>query len=482
VTSNARTLVMALLGVAAAVLIAVLALGRDDSYTLKLRMDDAAGLRDGSPVSVGGVRVGKVELHLGDDDKVDVDLQIDNGKRIPQDARVSVSAVNFLGQKQVAFTGGSQSRPAADGFRIAASRVTTSTDLDQVLDTLDTDTRTRLAILVNEAGTAVTGRRWDISRDIQELPTTLSDAHVLLDQLVSDNHTLADVVTSSDRFIAATTAKRDDLNDLIDVLGQSSKTVETKRAELAAGLAKAPRTLATMQGFFGELRRTTAPLGPAARAITATAPALDDTLSRVEGFRKSADPTLRTATSVAPSLTKLGAEASPVIRQAVPTLRSLAELVPAAAPLSEALNRSANNIVGTVGNWSQAIQLRDGLGHIFRGEATYSPNAVASVLDRLTKPASTSAPKPAVRKPTPAKTDATPSPDRAPSTPPAVPADPAAIVTKLLDSVLGKGTKGATGAAVGALLDQVGGRPPADGTAPKSDASVSALLDYLLKP
>ncbi|MCU1676950.1 MAG: Mammalian cell entry related domain protein, partial [Frankiales bacterium] len=211
-----------------------------------------------------------MELHLGDGDKVQVDLKLDKGKRVPKDARVGISAVNFLGQKQVAFSGGTPADPAPDGYVIPASRVTTSTDLDQVLNTLDTDTRTRLSILVNEAGAAVAGRQWDLSRDIQQLPTTLVDAHTLLSQLVSDNHTLADLVTSSDRFIASAAAKRTDLNHLIDTLGQTSQTVETKRGELAATLAKAPGTLATMQRFFGELQRTTAPLGPAARAITAT--------------------------------------------------------------------------------------------------------------------------------------------------------------------------------------------------------------------
>jgi virulence factor Mce-like protein len=487
VTREARTAVKTVLGIAAAFaafVVAVTVFSRDDTYTLKLALDDAAGLRDGSPVSIGGVRVGKVELKLGDGDKVHVDLNIDKGKRVPKDARVGISAVNFLGQKQVAFSGGNPADPAPDGYVIPAARVTTSTDLDQVLGALDNDTRTRLSILVNEAGAAVAGRQWDISRDIQQLPTTLVDAHTLLSQLVDDNHTLADLVTSSDRFIGAATAKRADLNQLIDKLGQTSQTVETKRAELGATLAKAPRTLATMQRFFAQLERTTVPLGPAARAITATAPALDDTLSRVESFRKSADPTLNTATALAPTLTRLGTQATPVIRQAQPTVKSLAQLAPAAAPLADALDHSADNLVGTVENWSQAIQLRDGMSHIFRGEATFSPDLVTSVIDRLVRPAAANAEaKAPARKGDGKQAAGAPA---APKTPgagapaaDAKPAAPANPVKSVVDGV-GKTVKDVLNGLLGPKSGGAQAAPPASGSAP--DTSAESLLDFLLGP
>lgn len=487
-SARARIVAGALTGLALIVAI-VIATSGDDTYELGLRLDNAAGLRDGSPVSIGGVRVGKVKLKLGDHDQVDVALKIEQGKRVPKNARVGISAVNLLGQKQVAFIGGDPAQAAPDGYEIPASRVTKSTDLDQVLDTLDADTRTRLSILVNEAGAGVMGRRWEISRDIDQLPRTLSDAHLLLGQLVSDNRTLANVVTSSDRFIATTTAGRADLVRLIDTLGETSKTVEAKRAQLAATLAKAPGTLRTMQSFLGDLERTTGPLGPAARAITATSPALQDTLGRVDAFRASADPTLKTASAVAPTLTRLGTESTPVVREAQPTVASLSKLAPAARPLTDALDNSADNLIATVENWSQAIQLRDGLSHIFRGEGTFSPDAVASVLDRIKKPAS----QPSGRRKTKNKNKTAPAP--APSTPapsPAAPTPRAPLTLHLpLPKSLGKlpdtlkKTTSDIQQAVHDLGDVPKGllqkQPKASEDTPRRDANKS-LLDFLLKP
>lgn len=478
---TARIVPWALGAVALAVLVLLLTGGDDGRTHLKLTLDSAGGLQNGSQASVGGVSVGKAELSLGRGDKVHVDIALDKGKVVPKDARIAISAVNFLGQKQISFSGGDIARPAPDGYEFPASRVTTSTDLDQVLDTLDADTRTRLAIVVDEAGGAVMGRRWDIGHFVQEAPTTLADATTLLDRLVTDNHTLTDLVTSSDRFIATTTARRADLSRMVDTLGQTAKTVQAKRADLRTTLAKAPATLSTLRRFLGELQRTTTPLGPAARSITAAAPGLERTLSRVDAFRTAADPTLRTAASVAPKLTQLASGATPTLRRAEPAARSLAGLATALPPLSRTLDHSADNLLATIENWSQAIQLRDGVSHIFRGEATFSPDLLTSVLDRLTKPADAhqgSGPAPA------RKGSATGGADRpqAPAAPAATP--PAAAPENPVKQVAGGVGKTVTGILDGLLGRKGGGTPgaAAPAPAPAPGASAHSLLDFLLGP
>ena len=74
---------------------------------------------------------------------------------------VAVAAQNFLGQKRVQLDPGDAATPAPSGYEVPAENVTTPTDLDQVLNVLDADTRTRAMVLLNEAGAAVLGRRVD---------------------------------------------------------------------------------------------------------------------------------------------------------------------------------------------------------------------------------------------------------------------------------------------------------------------------------
>jgi phospholipid/cholesterol/gamma-HCH transport system substrate-binding protein len=379
-----RTVLFALGAAAAAVIVAVALGGGGNPYRIRVLLADAGGLRQGSRVTVGGVPAGTVSLHLGDHDRVIADLSVDSSQApVGKDASVAIAAVNFLGQKQVALSRGNPAEPAPSGYVLPASHVTTSTDLDQVLGVLDASTRARLAILINEAGTALTGRRADLSQILGQLPPSLTDATALLGRLVSDNHTLAHVVATSGQFVSAIAPQRQSLSRTIDVVGQTAVTVAGRRAQLRETLAQAPGTLRTLQSFLHELQATTVPLGPAARDISTTAPYLSSALAQLDPFRRAADPTLRRAITVAPELTRLALGATPVLRRANPVASSLSTLSTALTPVTGTLNHSVDNILAIVENWSRAIQLRDGLSHVFRGEASITTDTLVSLVDRL---------------------------------------------------------------------------------------------------
>jgi phospholipid/cholesterol/gamma-HCH transport system substrate-binding protein len=385
-----RVVIPVLLVVVAAAVGLLLLGGDDDPYTVRLQLDNAGGLRDGADVVIGGVRAGKVDLDIGARDEVIADLEMDSDKApVGKNVRAGISAINLLGQKRVEVVpGDANDEPAPDGYLVPKGRVTMSTDLDQVLSVLDADTRARLTVLVNEAGAALLGRQADVSLLLKELPPSLVAGTQLLDELSTDNETLARLVSNSDGLVAALTPKRNELGRLVDTLGQTAGTLAARRRELRATLARAPATLATLQAFLGDLRATTVPLRPAARDIADAAPAVTATLAQVDPLRRIADPTLRTATAVAPDLTRLAAQATPVLRKAGPTANSLAALGEALPPVSDTLDHSAQNLIAILQNWSRAIQFRDGLSHIFRGEATASANLLTSAVDRFLGPTS----------------------------------------------------------------------------------------------
>ena len=67
----------------------------------------------------------------------------------------------------------------------------TPVELDDILNIFNVDTRTRLRILINEAGIALTGRGPDFSKLLYALPPNLDQARQLLGQIASQNHTLS---------------------------------------------------------------------------------------------------------------------------------------------------------------------------------------------------------------------------------------------------------------------------------------------------
>jgi len=440
----------------------------DDRYHVLVPLENASGLKDGAAVRIGGVDRGTVQLRFGKNDQVLADLELDDSVGpIGTDARVAVVAVNFLGLKRVEITPGDARRHAApSGWTVPADRVTTPTDLDQVLNVFDADTRTRLQILLTEAGEAVVGRRVDIRHLLHEFPLGLDQANAVLADLADDRRTLHELVTRSNRFVAEARTQRRSLNRLIEVVGDASQTVSARRARLRQTLARAPGTLRALQGFLVDLRASTSDLGPAARSISAAAPPLRDTLAEVDATRRAAGPTLAIATRVAPDLSRLALGATPVLRRALPTARAAGSMARALVPVTDTLDRSADNIVAIVENWSRAIQFRDQLGHVFRGEASVSPDLILSMVERLTerpdKRASRKRPKPpsaplSERGATPA-----PKPDRL--------GDPA---KKLLDDTVKNLPKELEGL-LGGLT------PKADDATPPAKSTTDALLDFLL--
>jgi virulence factor Mce-like protein len=450
---------------AVALAIAAIVAGGSSPYVVRVRLADAVGLRQNSPVMIGGVQAGTVTLRLGRRDQVIAELEIDRAQApVGRNASVAIAAVNFLGQKEAELTRGNVADPAPSGYVIPASRVTISTDLDQVLDVLDASTRARLAILIDEAGTAVTGRRADLSSILAQLPPSLQSADVVLSRLVSDNHTLAHLLATSDQFVTQTDARRAQLVRLVDRVGQAAATVASRRQSLATTLARAPGTLAELQSFLARLKATAAPLGPAAEDLVSTAPVASAALAQLGPFVTAATPALHTATALAPQLTELGVQATPVLAQANPTVASLATFSGALQPVSTILNRSVDNVLAVVENWSRAIQFRDGLSHVFRGEASITPNVLESLVNRLLGGASARRRRP-VSHPRPAVPGTTtPAPTRT------LPAPTLPIKPHLPISVGGvlSGVTGAVHKLRGATQQ------------PPSGATLSSLLHYLL--
>ncbi|WP_372788118.1 MlaD family protein [Paraconexibacter sp.] len=436
--------------------------GRSADYTVRLEMDDALGLRNGSKVVVGGIDVGRVSLELGRGDTVEAEVTIDEEYApIGKDATANIKSVNLLGQKSLELVPGDSARdPAPSGFTLKAARVTPSTDLDQVLDVLDSDTRDRLTILLNEAGQAVTGRRTDIASVLRSFPTGLQQGRDLLARVDADHGRLADLVRKSDRFVATVTRDREALTRMLDTFGGAAETAATRRSQLRATLRRLPGTLVTAQAFLDDLRTTSVPLGSASRQLREVAGPLDDTLSEVAGFTDDATPTLRLASKAAPSLTRLAVGATPVVQRLAPTLRRLAAFSSDLAPVTAMLDKSANNLIGTAVNWAHAIQGRDSLSHVFRAEVAISPHTLQQAVDyylasirparteKARKPARTKRPSVAVPKPT------VPAPVKKAT-------DPVTTATDRVTETLEQ-----------AVRDAIGG----------GDKGTESLLDFLFKP
>jgi len=466
VTGSPRVLAAAALASAIVALTIVLAGGGDDQRRVRVDLPSAAGLRDGSDVRVAGATIGTVDsLDLGPHDVVHANLVLKSGDPgVGPGATATVKANNLLGEKYVQLTRGGAPVRAGQTVTISGSRVRLPVDLDEVLDVLDAPTRARLAILINQAGIALTGRKVDLNRMLAVAPRSFDRATSLLTALNTDNAAIGRLVDQTDRFLATLTPARRDVGRFVDTAGKALETLAQRRQDLRATLDRAPATLRNARSLLAELRRAAEPLGPAARLATSAAPALTDTLAEVQPFTAAAAPTLRKATAVAPALTRLSRDATPVVRRAVAPLGELRDVSRAAPPLTNSLRDGIDGLLAALEGWSRAIQGRDSVGHVFRGHLGFGAEAVQSLMRKLAPPAPKKRAK-KDRRPAKPALPKLPLPDRPPGTPttPKILEKPQQAVKDVVKAVTD-------------LLSPNTSQPPK----PAGERGTTALLDYLL--
>lgn len=80
-----------------------------DQYVVKARFNNIAGLKEGSTVEIAGVQVGKVSKISLDDYQAFVELLINPGIKIQEDAIASIRTQGIIGDKYIKISpGGSE--------------------------------------------------------------------------------------------------------------------------------------------------------------------------------------------------------------------------------------------------------------------------------------------------------------------------------------------------------------------------------------
>jgi virulence factor Mce-like protein len=490
-----RALVTTLGAVVVVVAVLLLRGGDDGKYTVKAVYADAAGLTKNYHVKVDGVPAGSVKsVDLDKQDHAVIEMELDDGAApIGAGARALARPVNLLGEKYIDLQLGDQSHPLPSGSTIPISHTGGPVELDDVLNTLDSGTRARLRILINEAGTALAGRGADFNALLRVMPKALDQTQRVVAQANTQNAALRSAIVAGDRIIASVDDKRSDLQRLVTSADDALGTVARRRADLGATLDSSPAALRQLTATLGDLQRTAGALTPASRALRQAAPPLTQVLDELPGFTKDASDTLDKVVDVAPTLASFGRRATPDLRRVTQTVSQLSEFSHNLAPLTRGLERGVlRDAISLMSGWSKVIQRSDGLGHIFRVRASVDPELLTSALTHLAGDSppidSTTAAKrkPAAKAEAPAA--ATPS---APA--PSAPATEEKKLSKRLPIPLPSAVGDAVdsiGDGVNSILDQLlgglkGGTTPK--TAPRAqtpkanaDNGMQQLLDYLL--
>jgi phospholipid/cholesterol/gamma-HCH transport system substrate-binding protein len=312
-------------------------------FTIKAVFPSANDIRPSSPVRIAGVNVGKVvsisHVHPGEQAAV-VTMRIDDqGLPIHKDATMTIRPRIFLeGNFFVDLHPGSPSAPdLGDGDTVPINQTAAPVQLDQILTSLQSDTRQDLRIALRGLSQGLSGKGGQgYNRSIPYWKPAFRDGAIVSDALLGETqHDLSGYVANAGATAAALDRNAGQLQSLITDFNTTAAAFAREDGKLSQAVAELPRTLhagipalAALNRAFPPLRRFIVDARPATKS---SVPALNASIPFVAQARGLvSQPELRGLT-----------------HDLRPTVPALAQLTKSTVPLYEQV-RAASSCQNTV--------------------------------------------------------------------------------------------------------------------------------------
>jgi phospholipid/cholesterol/gamma-HCH transport system substrate-binding protein len=359
--------------VLAVLVVAVLLFGSGGSYRLTLQIDNASQLVKGNQVKVGGVPVGSVSnLELGPDSRAEIEITIKDPELEPlhegTTAEVRSTSLAGVANRYVALKPGPvNGAEIPSGGEIPADDVTAQVDLDQLLNTLDSETQRDLKTLVGGGAQALRGRGRRLGRAVEVLNPALSQIQTLERELLRDQGRFARFLVESADVVSAVASREPELVKLVSSGRATLDEIAARDSELDSLLGRLPDTLRTTNTGLVNTRAALADLRPTVRLARPVARPLADTLRLLRPVARDARPVVaqlretvdrrggRDLIGVLTTLPALERAATPALRSTVATVNDALPIVTELRPYTpDVVGGLMNGFGGTTGSYYDA--------------------------------------------------------------------------------------------------------------------------------
>ena len=288
---------------ALAILVPLLYLGFTKSipfrphYEIKAAFENANGIKSASPVRIAGVDVGtvtKVEPADKGGNGVIVTMRIGKaGRPIHEDARAKIRPRiflegNFFVDLEPGTPGGGE---LEDEDTIPVSQTATPVQFDELLTSLQSDTREDLKLLLKEYGDALDkGGAEAFNRSIPFWKEAYRDTAIVNEAMLGQaEHDLSGYIDGAGEVAAALDRNASQLKNLITDFNTTAAAFAREDDNLRLAIAELPRTLRTAQPALGALNDSFPSLRAFARelrpGVQSSGPAIDASMPLVRQLR-----------------------------------------------------------------------------------------------------------------------------------------------------------------------------------------------------
>jgi phospholipid/cholesterol/gamma-HCH transport system substrate-binding protein len=365
----------------------------EDSYRIKAEFSSAQAVTpgQGQNVTVAGVTVGEitqVNLKAG---RAVVEMEIDSGQlpAVYGNAHLLLRPKTGLNDMSVQMDPG---RPPAkklsDGATLPLANTEPNVNADEILASLDADTRPYLATVANEGGRALNGRGPDLRAILKASEPTLAQAERVTQAIGSRRVELRRLIHNLGALSAATASKDVQLSRLVDAADATFSTVAGHEAELRASLQQLPGTLEAARGALTSGQTAAGQLGPTLHALRPAVRELPGALVDLRPLLREGAPIMRK------QLRPLVHEAAPLTADLRPALADLGagtpDLIRAFDVLNYVVNELAYNPPGPeegylfwtawfFHNAASLLSVEDAHGSVWRGQLIASCASISTI-------------------------------------------------------------------------------------------------------
>jgi phospholipid/cholesterol/gamma-HCH transport system substrate-binding protein len=179
--------------------------------------------------------------------------------------------------------GGSRAPVAPRGYTIPVANTLPDVNLDEILASLDADSRAYLALLVNGAGRGLANGGGDqLAQVLERFEPTHRDLARVSTAVARRSASLRRLVNSLQRLNTALAAEQSQIVQLVNAGATVFRAFASEDRNVSRAVAQLPGTLSQTTAALGQVRSFAATLGPAARSLLPAAralPAADDALA-----------------------------------------------------------------------------------------------------------------------------------------------------------------------------------------------------------
>jgi phospholipid/cholesterol/gamma-HCH transport system substrate-binding protein len=266
----------------------------------------------GQAVVMSGVRIGKIDSVELNDGKASIGLDVEPkySKLIRSDATFLLRPKTNLNDMVVEVTPGASARAMEEDTHVPLSSTEPNVNPDEVLATLDTDTRRYLQLLLQGVGQGLEGRGSQLSGVFRRLYPFTRDVARLNVEVAKRRVALANVIHNF-RLVSDALADKD--TEITNFVGSSSAALShfaNQVNSLQAAISELPSALRQTNTALNASNSLSEQLRPALHKLTPQADAFAPALRRLQAFFTETSPLI-------------DGEITPFARQVAPPLRTV---------------------------------------------------------------------------------------------------------------------------------------------------------------